>query len=82
VAFRVVGRKLSVDFRIGQASRPCFCLELGDGLGEGDRSATRHAADQAADRLAVTRVSQRDCRLRFDGNGHVNRVHVDLLEKG
>jgi hypothetical protein len=67
--FRVVGRKLSVDFRIGQASRPCFSLELGDGLGEGARTGarTQHAADQAADRLAVTRVSQRDSALGSTG---------------
>jgi hypothetical protein len=41
----------------------------------------RSTADQATDRLAVTRVSQRGCRVRLDGNGHVNRpVHLDLLE--
>jgi hypothetical protein len=42
-AFRVVVRKLSVDFRIGQASRPCFGLELGDGLGEGARTGARRS---------------------------------------
>jgi hypothetical protein len=46
-AFSVVDRKLGVDFRIGQASRPCFSLQLGDGLGEGARTGARaeHAAD-------------------------------------